>query len=57
MSRVLVERIPCLARFNNWVTWHIPHEYSDVKSKGTVLVGLFDFYVRLIYNAKVFNHN
>ena len=38
MTRFLVERIPCLKRFKDWTEWHMPHEYSDIKSQGTVLV-------------------
>ena len=44
MTRSLVERIPCLKRFKDWTEWHMPHEYADIKSQGTVLVRMSCFF-------------
>ena len=38
ISRTLVTYVPCLKKFEKYVTWHIPHKYSDVMEKSTFLV-------------------
>ena len=33
VARVLVQYVPCLRIFQDYVPSHIPHEYVDVKAK------------------------
>ena len=38
IGRNLVTYVPCLKKFEKYVEWHTPHQYSDAMEKSTFLV-------------------